>query len=193
MRFFYSLVLSITLLIGSFIYMLWANTVYAAEVPAQAATTVSLDSLVTNAFTIVKAFDGSAAKQVWDSSSQQTKKYQTRDVFAKSIADSRKPLGDIAGRKWLSVETVEITKPGNVAPGNYINVLFASSFTGSKEAARESVTYVNENGNWYFAGYMLLLPPSVANPVGGFAPPSASQPAQSLPDGAESKTKSKKK
>ncbi len=193
MRFFYSLVLSITLLIGSFIYMLWANTVYAAEVPAQTTATVSLDSLVTNAVNIVKAFDGGAAKQVWDSASQQTKKYQTRDVFAKSIADSRKPLGDIAGRKWLSVESVEITKPGNVAPGNYINVLFASGFTGSKEPARESVTYVNENGTWYFAGYMLLLPPSITNPVGGFAPPSAAAPAQSMSDSAESKSKSKKK
>lgn len=172
--------------------MLFVNSAQAADTAAQSAT-VSLDSMVTNAIAIVKAFDGGTAKQVWDASSQQTKKYQTRDVFAKSIVDSRKPLGDVAGRKWISIESVEITKPGNIAPGNYINVLFLTSFTGSKEPVRESVTYTNENGNWYFAGYMLVLPSVIENSVGGFAPPSGKSNPPSISDSVDAKAKPKKK
>lgn len=196
MRFFYSVFLSVTLLVASAVFMLWANYSNAGEAMSPPVATVSLDGLVANAINVVKAFDGGSAKQVWDASSQQTKKYQTKDVFAKSIGDSRKPLGEVVARKWTSIESVEITKAANVMPGNYINVLFASNFAGSKEWVRESVTYTVENGNWYFAGYMLLLPPVIANPVGGFAPPSAAQGSPSAieqPSAADSKAKPKKK
>jgi hypothetical protein len=132
-----------------------AGLTQAADAPVKNAA-VSLDAIQSGASSVVKAIDEGRVKQIWDVSSSQTKKFQTKDVFVKAITDIRKPLGGVSDRRWSSIELVEI-KPGSfIEPGIYINVLFQSKFAGKKEALRESVTYANEAGNWYFVGYTLI-------------------------------------
>jgi hypothetical protein len=147
----------ITALVMVAFVFLGATLSQAADAPIKNGS-VSLDAIHAGALGVVKAIDEGRVKQIWDVSSSQTKKFQTKEVFVKAITDIRKPLGGLGERRWSSIELVEI-KPGSfIEPGIYINVLFQSKFAGRKDVLRESVTYTNEAGNWYFVGYTLIQP-----------------------------------
>ena len=72
--------------------------------------------------------------------------------FTNEMNTFRKPLGDLISRRWASAKALT-TMPG--APdGQYVLMQFETSFA-NKKSAIETVTFMQENGQWKNTGYYI--------------------------------------
>jgi len=75
------------------------------------------------------------------------------DDWRKSLKAARAPLGPLLSRVIDSVNALE--NPAGAPDGNYVTLLFNSSFE-KKAIAKETVTLVEEqDGQWRTAGYFI--------------------------------------
>lgn len=111
------------------------------------------DAAVAAAEAWLKMTDTGDAAGSWQASAEFFRTAVTQDQWTKSLAVARAPLGGLVSRA-VKARTYTTRLPG--APdGEYVVVLFRSSFS-NKQSAVETVTpMLDPDGTWRVSGYYI--------------------------------------
>ena len=117
---------------------------------AQDGRTSTVQAAARDWLAITDRGDGGAT---WDAAGKQFRNAITRERWTDALAGVRKPLGAVATRAVQST-TFRKSVPG--APkGEYVTVLFRTSFANKADAG-ETVTLEHEpDGQWRVVGYVI--------------------------------------
>jgi len=117
---------------------------------AQDGRTSTVQAAARDWLAITDRGDGGAT---WDAAGKQFRNAITRERWTDALAGVRKPLGAVATRTLQST-TFRKSVPG--APkGEYVTVLFRTSFANKADAG-ETVTLEHEpDGQWRVVGYVI--------------------------------------
>lgn len=120
-------------------------------------------ALVQYAESIVAMVDKGQAGQVWDQASQVAQKAVTRDQFIQATEADRSKLGKVDARKVAAVTRSVSKGEGGLPAGNYINVIFATTFASNAKPIRELVSFHEDSDNkWRLSGYTVRPPAAQA-------------------------------
>jgi hypothetical protein len=96
--------------------------------------------------------DAGQYRQSWDSAASIFKQHVSAQAWESQVGAVRKPLGSVLSRKVASA-TYATSLPG--APdGEYVVIRYNTSFE-NKKSATETVTPMNDNGQWRVSGYFI--------------------------------------
>jgi len=108
---------------------------------------------IENATNWLKYADELDHENTWKHSSTLFQSAIVLDDWARSLKAARGPLGHVLSRSVSSIEALET--PDGAPDGNYVKLLFNSSFE-KKQCALETITLVEEpGGQWRTAGYFI--------------------------------------
>lgn len=92
-------------------------------------------------------------ESTWASSSSVFQSAIEMDDWRQKLQAARSPLGAMKSRELDSIEP--LGSPDGAPDGNYMRLVFNSSFE-NKTAAQETITLFEENdGHWRAAGYFI--------------------------------------
>ena len=112
-------------------------------------------AMAANAQSIAQLIDQGKVGEVWDQASPVAKQAVTRDSFVSGVSSQRKQVGTLVSRKLAGV-TRSMSKGGKLPEGFYVNVIFATQFSGNKQPVRELVSYHYDTDKvWRVSGYTL--------------------------------------
>ena len=125
--------------------------------PAQAAAQADIDpnTLAGTALRILQAVDRDQVSLLWDGASAVTRRTTRREDFLGQVARTRKPLGTVAGRNWMAVRRQQVAVGGQLPPGTYTSVEFATRFQNNRIAKELVSMRRDEDGVWRFTGYVI--------------------------------------
>jgi hypothetical protein len=89
----------------------------------------------------------------WDEASSLFAGRVSREEWQRTIASARPPFGKPTSRAVKSSQFM--TSAPGVPDGEYVLVLFASSFEYKKEAIETVTTMLDKDGQWRVAGYFI--------------------------------------
>lgn len=96
---------------------------------------------------IVAMIDNGQSGQVWDQASDVAKKTVSRDQFTKATESDRAKLGKMTSRKVEGVTRILSNGKEKLPAGLYINVIFATQFSGQPKPIRELVSFHRDSDN----------------------------------------------
>lgn len=109
-----------------------------------------------NAVQVAQSIDQNRIGEVWDGASEIGKKAASRATFVQTISNDRKSVGALKSRTLAAVVPMQSTGKGTTPAGTYINVVFATQFTNTKQPVRELISYhLDADNQWRLAGYTL--------------------------------------
>lgn len=148
--------MALCILSGTAIAQGQAQAPRSAPAPQQAAARdIDPNTLANSALQILQAIDRDQTGVLWDNSSSVTKRSARRDDFVGYVGKSRKPLGAASSRDWIAVRREIVADGGQLPPGLYASIEFASQFQ-SRRSAKELVSLRrDEDGMWRFSGYVI--------------------------------------
>ncbi len=113
-------------------------------------------TMAADAQTIAQLIDQGKIGDVWDQASPVAKQAVTKDAFVSGVTSQRKQVGTLVSRKLAGV-TRSVSKGDKQLPaGFYVNVIFASQFSNTKQPVRELVSYHYDTDKvWRVSGYTL--------------------------------------
>jgi hypothetical protein len=101
--------------------------------------------------------------ELWDGASSVAKGAVTREEFVRQLTAERQKLGAPATRQQVAVTRAAYAAGGQVPAGNYINVVYATTFAGAPQPVRELISFrLDEDKTWRVSGYNLLAVPANA-------------------------------
>ncbi len=110
---------------------------------------------------IIKQMDNGQYAQVWDGMSEVGKKAITRDGFARTVEQQRKPLGQVKERKVAALYRSTSDGQKNLPAGTYINVRYLTQFADNAKPKIELVSFhLDGDRKWRLSGYICQDPPA---------------------------------
>jgi hypothetical protein len=110
---------------------------------------------------IVAMIDNGQSGQVWDQASDVAKKSVSRDQFTQTTESDRAKLGKMTSRKVEGVTRVMSNGKEKLPPGLYVNVIFATQFSGQSKPIRELVSFHRDSDNRLrLSGYTVRATPA---------------------------------
>jgi hypothetical protein len=155
-KFVKSAALTLCVLVGPAIAQTQAKPQQPAAPQQQAATRDAEPNTFANAaLQIALAVDRDQAGALWDGASAITKRSTSREGFIGYVTSARKSTGAVLGRNWTVVRREQVNEGGQLPPGLYASIEFATRFQDN-QARRELVSLRrDEDGTWRFSGYVV--------------------------------------
>ncbi len=130
-----------------------------AQAPAQQQAAPSIDSFVSTAAAYLTAISQGKAGDVWQNSSPEMQKNETKKNFAKNIEAKYTAAGQITAREWIAVNRVVLANPVKTdkvttPAGQYINVTFVASTDKNRNMAERVTFYLDKDNNWRPIGFV---------------------------------------
>lgn len=105
---------------------------------------------------VIQLVDQNKIAEVWDGASPVAKAVVGKSNFVTQITSDRQKLGAPTERKQVGVTRAAYAAGGQVPAGNYINVVYATTFANSPKPVRELVSFHLDNDKtWRVSGYSL--------------------------------------
>lgn len=106
-----------------------------------------------NSLRIAQMVDKGQTGAVWDQASSVTKQASKRADFVQQVGADRAKLGTPGMRKLAGITRTQ-SKGGQVPPGLYINVSYATQFAKAQKPVRELISFhLDTDRIWRVAGY----------------------------------------
>ena len=130
-----------------------------AQAPAQQQAAPSIDSFVSTAASYLTAISQGKAADVWQNSSPEMQKSETKKNFAKNIEAKYTEAGQITAREWIAVNRIVLAAPVKAdkvttPAGQYINVTFVASTNKNRNIAERVTFYLDKDGSWRPIGFV---------------------------------------
>lgn len=149
------LAVTLCVLSGSADAIAQAQRAPAATAQAAAQADIDPNTLAGTALRILQAVDRDQVSLLWDGASAVTRRTTRREDFLGQVARTRKPLGTVAGRNWMAVRRQQVAVGGQLPPGTYASVEFATRFQNNRIAKELVSMRRDEDGVWRFTGYVI--------------------------------------
>jgi hypothetical protein len=89
----------------------------------------------------------------WDQAAQSFKAAVSRAEWIRKVTAARKPLGALNSRKLTKSDLIK--DPPNSPPGEYVGILYHSSFHNLNSAVETVVPMLDKDGKWRVSGYIV--------------------------------------
>jgi hypothetical protein len=89
----------------------------------------------------------------WDQAAPSFKAAVSRAEWIKKVAAARRPLGTLRSRNLTKSSLIK--DPPNSAPGDYVGILYQSSFQNLSSAVETVVPILDKDGKWRVSGYIV--------------------------------------
>jgi hypothetical protein len=116
-----------------------------------AAQNAPLDGLVKSAGLWASMADANQPERMWDTSGPIMQKNMAKQDWGRYLVNLRSELGPLQSRQWVQV--ARVVNPTGLPPGEYMNVMFSSTF--AKAATIEKVSLTQSAGKWIPVGYVV--------------------------------------
>lgn len=93
----------------------------------------------------------------WDQAAQAFKDAVTRKDWERNVKDARGPLGKVLSRKLRKSDYLK--NPPNAPPGEYVGMLYDTSFANRKSTTETVVPMLDKDGKWRVSGYYVQANP----------------------------------
>jgi len=108
---------------------------------------------ISEALKWLKEVDEGKYEESWNDAAEYFKKAVKKEQWVQSLQAVRKPLGNLVSRE-LKNSTYRTSLPG--APdGQYVVILFQTSFENKKSAIETVTPMKDKDGNWRVSGYYI--------------------------------------
>jgi hypothetical protein len=101
--------------------------------------------------------DAGKYSESWDEAAQAFKDAVARKDWEQSVKNARAPLGKVVSRKLAKSDYMK--NPPNAPPGEYVGMLYNSSFANLKSASETVVPMLDKDGKWRVSGYYVHANP----------------------------------
>ena len=134
-----------------------------AQAPAQQQAAPSIDSFVSTAASYLTAISQGKAADVWQNSSPEMQKSETKKNFAKNIEAKYTEAGQITAREWIAVNRIVLVAPVKAdkvttPAGQYINVTFVASTNKNRNIAERVTFYLDKDGITFYYNVYDITP-----------------------------------
>ena len=87
----------------------------------------------------------------WDEAAQAFRDAVTRKDWERNVKNARDPLGKVLSRKLEKSDYMK--NPPDAPPGEYVGMLYDTSFTNRKSTTETIVPMLDKDGKWRVSGY----------------------------------------